>query len=333
MHWPKPPGGLHIFLAYSVFNWEAVLPKALAPFGQVSEYEWRSLGYDELAPDWLKRRDQMNAEMLQAFHAERQRRPIDVVVCYASGFTVAPEVLQEMAAHGAVITNFCFDDRTRWPGPVSGGRFESTAAIAHAVDLNLTVDPDGIARYFAYGGLSMFHPEAADPEWYRPVDVPFQYDVSFIGSRFGWRPTLIEGLRRRGIDVACFGKGWANGPVTVEDMNRIYSASRINLGFGGVGHSMKVLCLKGRDFEVPMSGGLYLTQHDPGLSLVFDIGREILTYRDVDDCARIIRATLDDPAGAAVIRRAGHERSLREHTYLERWTRVFRTLGAIPATS
>ena len=39
-----------------------------------------------------------------------------------------------------------------------------------------------------------------------------------------------------------------------EEMVKLYSCSRINLGFAGVGHSKKLMCREGRDFEVPMSG-------------------------------------------------------------------------------
>jgi spore maturation protein CgeB len=327
--WPKAPGELHIFLAFALCNWEAVLPKALSPFGEVSVFEWRSRGFDESAPDWLGRREVMNRELSEAFSAANHRRPVDVVVGYFSGNNVDPAMLLEMAAQGAVITNFCFDDKIRWPGAIRGGRHTSTAALAHAVDLNLTSDPGGMAKYFAHGGLSLFHAEAADPDWYKPSEVPFEYDVSFIGACYGWRPKLIEGLRRRGIHVECFGKGWPNGAISNDDMNGIYARSRINLGCGGIGFSKSLLCLKGRDFEVPMSGALYLTQNNPELSMVFDVGREILTYDGIDDCAHTIRALLEDEDGAARIRAAARARSLKDHTYTARWMNVLLTLGAI----
>jgi hypothetical protein len=271
----------------------------------------------------------MNRVLLQAFTAANRQRPVDVVVGYLSGYTIAPQALDQMAAQGAVVTNFCFDDKIAWPGTLRGGRYTSTAAIAHAVDLNLTCDPQGATRYFAHGGLCAFHPEAADPVWYRPLDVPYQYHVSFIGARYGWRPKLIQELRRRGIHVECFGKGWPNGAIPNGDMNGIYARSRVNLGFGGIGFSKSLLCLKGRDFEVPMSGALYLTQDNPELATVFEVGREILTYRDADDCARTIRALLQDEDRAARIRAAARTRCLRDHTYKARWLNVLRTLGAI----
>jgi hypothetical protein len=327
--WPRPRGGLHVFLAYSLCNWEAVLPRALAEFGEVSEFEFRSAGFDEASPGWLRERQAMNAALLESFETANRRRPIDVVVGYFSGYTVDPTVLRRMAELGAVTTNFCFDDKVRWPGRVLGGRHTSTAALADTVDLNLSSDPAAAARYFAHGGLCMFHPEAADERWYRPLEVPFEHDVSFVGACFGWRPRLIDGLRDRGIQVACFGRGWPSGAVANEAMNGIYARSRVSLGCGGIGYSRDLLCLKGRDFEVPMAGALYLTQDNPELSAVFDVGREILTYRGIDDCASTIREVLADPPRAARIRAAARARCLLDHTYRARWSGVFQKLGAL----
>ncbi len=161
--------------------------------------------------------------------------------------------------------------------------------------------------------------------------MPFEYPVSFVGARYGWRPTLVTELQRRGVEVTCFGRGWPNDSIANDRMVDIYAKSRINLGCGGIGYSRKLLCLKGRDFEVPMSGALYLTQDNPELSLVFDVGREILTYRDVEDCARIIHEILNDEHRAAQIRKAARARCLVDHTYEKRWRAVLNVLGALQA--
>jgi spore maturation protein CgeB len=324
---PKPKGELHVFLAYYISNWEAILPKALDPFGPVTAWNLRGFGFDDRRSDWIEQRDRMNEAMLQAFFEANRLRPVDAVVGYLSGYNTSPETLRRMAVAGAAIFNFCWDDKLSFPGPVTGGRYSSPAAIASAVDLNLTNAPDSVVKYAVHGGLAMFWPEAAHPEIHRPHDVPFQYDVSFVGACYGWRPRFIKRLERLGVHTECFGKGWPNGPLSAEEMVQLYSRSRINLGFGGVGHSRKLTCLKGRDFEVPMSGGLYLTQHNPELALVYDIGKEIMTYRDEADCAVMIKHLLADPSRAALIREAARARALRDHTYEVRWTQVFRLAG------
>ncbi|HWE96419.1 MAG TPA: glycosyltransferase [Tepidisphaeraceae bacterium] len=320
-------GEMHLFIAYGVYNWERVLPTALAPFGRVSAFDWRARGFDEFAPDWLIHRDDMNRAMLDAFRAAHREQPVDAVVAYVSGNNTSPQALAEMAGAGAAVFNFCWDDKINFPGHMSGGRYTSPAAIAGAVDLNLTNAPDSVVKYAVHGGLAMFWPEAAYPPVHRPYDAPFEFDVTFVGARYGWRPQFIDELAGEGIKVECFGRGWPNGPLSDEEMVRLYSRSRINLGVGGVGHSRKLLCIKGRDFEVPMSGGLYLTQHNPELSFVFEIGREIMTYRSAADCAATVHELLADPARAAEIRRAARARSLRDHTYESRWTQAFGMAG------
>lgn len=327
--WPRRLGDLHLFVVFGLRNWESVLPRALSVFGETSVFEWRSHGFDDTAPDWLSRRDAMNEAMLAAFHEANRRRPVDAVVSYVSGYTVSPSTLAAMATSGAAIFNFSFDDKLYFPGRIIGGRWESPAALASVVDLNLTSDPGSIVRYMVHGGLAMFHPEAADPNLHRPQDVSFEYDVSFIGANYGWRPRFIRRLEKLGIKVECFGPGWPNGEVGLDQMARIYSCSRINLGFAGIGHSRRLMCLKGRDFEVPMSGGLYLTQDNPELRLVYDVGREIVTYKDELDCAQKIQSLLADERKAANIRRAGLERARRDHTYEARWGHVFRLAGLL----
>ncbi len=285
--WPRKKGDLHVFLAFRLSDWEEVLPRAFQPFGTVTAFEWGARGFDSAAGDWPSRRPAMNAAMLDAFHQANKERPVDAVVGYLSGQNTSPEVLRSMAQAGAAIFNFSYDDKLDYE--MVDGRPRGPAALAAAVDLNLISDPGSKLKYAVQGGLAHFHPECADPTVHRPYDVPFRYDVTFVGQHYGFRPFFIDNLRRMGIDVQAFGKGWPNGAVPIDRMVEMYSLSRINLGFGGIGHSRRLMCLKGRDFEVPMSGGLYLTQDNPELALVFDVGREVVTYRDEADCAAKIR--------------------------------------------
>ena len=327
----KNAGDLHLFLAYSAKDWEWILPRALSPFGRVTEYDWKSHGYDAFAPGWLHRRDLMNREMLEAFHAANREYPVDAVIGYVTGLDTSSSVLQEMASAGAAIFNFSYDDTLNFPGQMIGGRFSGIAAVAPAIDLNLTSTPWCQVKYAAIDALSDFFPCAAHPDVHRPYEIPFEFDVSFVGARYGPRGRFIDRLRQLGLPIAAFGHGWPRGHLTPEEMIRLYSRTRVNLGFSGIGHSDRLLGLKGRDFEVPMSGGLYLTQDNPELSLVYDVGEEIVTYTSVDDCASRIRSLLADRDRSAAIRSAGRRRALRDHTYHARWTRVFEMAGLLAA--
>jgi len=328
--WPKKKGDLHIFLYYYVSNWESILPTALKPFGKVTSFEWRSKGFIGTSSEyWKINRAAMNSTMLEAFKKANRKEQIDVVIGYMSGQNTMRETLTEMSNSGAAIFNFCWDDKLNFPGKLTNGCYPTTAEIADKIDLNLTNSPESIIKYASHGGLAIFWPEAAHPEVHKPYDLKFAYDVSFVGACYGWRPKFIKKLQQSGINVECFGPGWPNGKLSETDMIKLYSSSRINLGFSGIGYSKKLMCLKGRDFEVPMCGGLYLTQDNPELSLVFNIGHEIVTYKDETDCVRKINMLLYNPEKASKIRTAGMKRCLAEHTYEKRWTKVFSLAGII----
>lgn len=326
---PKSKGNLHVFIAFSLNNWEGILPLSLAPFGRVTVFEWQSLGFDDKQEVFLKQRDLMNRAMLDEFIKANAQQKIDVVVGYLCGYNTDPQILRRMKEEGAVIVNFCWDDKLFYRGKRIAGRWYGPAALASTVDLNLTNAPDSCIKYMVDGGLSMFWPEAACPEKHRPYDLPFEFDVSFVGQKYGWRPKVIDKLRENGININCFGKGWESGPLSDEEMVKLYSRSRINLGFAGVGHSKKLMCLKGRDFEIPMSGGLYLTQDNPELSLVYEVGSEILTFKDEHDCLKKIQWLLANPAEADKIRKAGYKRAMSDHTWEKRFTDIFTLAGVL----
>ena len=69
------------------------MPLVLQPFGKVTIFAWRSLGFNDHLPNWLKYRVAMNAEMLKAFQKEHSQQSVDVVVGYLSGYNTSPQVL------------------------------------------------------------------------------------------------------------------------------------------------------------------------------------------------------------------------------------------------
>lgn len=325
---PKSKGELHIFLCFSLNNWENILPIVLKPFGEVTVFQWESAGFFDTHDEWLTYRNNLNKEMLNTFRKAHSKGPIDVMIGYMSNFNTLKETLIEIGKTGVTIFNMSWDDKLYFNGDVRGQQ-RSLDKIVSSVDLNLTNAPESVIKYLVHGGLAMFWPEAAHPDIHKSYDLPFEYDVSFVGQKYGRRPKFIARLRKMGINVACFGNGWENGPLPDEKMVELYSRSRINLGFAGVGYSRKLMCLKGRDFEVPMSGGLYLTQDNPELALVYHVGKEIVTYKDEKDCFQKIKRLLANPDEADGIRKAGRKRVFRDHTWEKRFSDIFRIAGLL----
>ncbi len=108
----------------------------------------------------------------------------------------------------------------------------------------------------------------------------------------------------------------------VEAFNR----SKINLGFAAVGSGdtqTRITQIRLRDFEVPMCGGFYLTEHLDELGEFFEIGKEIETYRSPEELLSKCRFYLSNDSAREKVRRAGFARSLRDHTWQKRRSEAF----------
>ncbi len=79
------------------------------------------------------------------------------------------------------------------------------------------------------------YPHAIKSQWgcnhllYQKLDLPMEYDVSFVGQPHGNRRDVIRVLQNNGIKVHTFGAGWRSGRVSQDMMIRIFNQSRINL--------------------------------------------------------------------------------------------------------
>ncbi len=218
----------------------------------------------------------------------------------------------EFFGHG--IFSACNDNYVRW---------------ASCFDLNLTSSltaadwyrKSGLpCRYIAMG----FHPA---PEWATPPDrAIFDHRLSFVGSRKPERESLVTRLRDAGVDLSLYGSGWPSAQRT-KSPAAIYRRSQLNLGLGLVTTSGGIANLKARDFECPGSGACYLTMYNWELALHFDLGREILCYRSVDELIEMYFYYAARPEVCLRIAQAAHKRCAAEHTWEIRFRAVFRELG------
>ena len=327
---PKPKGALSIIAVYHNYNWEDTsLRPALERFGTVRRYDWFE-EFNHARRDW---RRSVKADMNRDLAARvgcwvGEERP-DVIFTYLSGELVSPETVRVLRSFGVPMIHFSLNDKEHFVGKVRGGLAFGSRDICRFFDLCWTSTEDALKKYCVEGALPVYLPEGANPELHRPWEQEKTIEVSFVGQCYGKRPETIRRLGEAGIRVEAFGYGWPGGPLSTEEMVRIYSRSRINLGFGGVEGHEETYCLKGRDFEIPMSGGLYLTEYHPELEMVYDLGKEIVTYRGFDELVAKIRHLLANPDEAEAIRQAGFRRARKEHTWEMRFERVFTLMNLI----
>lgn len=274
-------------------------------------------------------RDRLQEELLVAVRKAHAERPLDLVWLYVTHRECKPETLQAIRAMGIPVAVVSLDDKHAFEQDLSIGLPNGQKPLIGSADVFLTNSAECLRWYVAEGAAAYFFPEAADPQFFRPLPVQKDIPVSFIGGAYGPRLKFIERLKTAGIPVQCYGRGWGTRVVSQSEMVEIFNRSLVNLGYGGVGMSEQITCLKGRDFEVPMTGNLYLTTYDAELARMYEIGREIACYQSEWDCVEQIRYYLERPEEAKLMGHAARERSVKEHTWTHRMKGLLAWMGTL----
>ena len=323
-------GNLRILAIYHHYNWEnESLKPSLEQFGSVRHYDWCE-EFNHQNKEWDRSiKPKMNLDLIQRTTSWIREDSIDVIFSCLSGELITLDTAREIAQTGVPIVNMCLNDKEAFVGKVKKGLAMGARDISRYFSLCWTSTEDALEKYCVEGALPIYLPEGANPEIHKPYDIEKTIDVSFVGQCYGNRPEIVRKLKQHGISIEAYGFGWPNGPLSTQDMVRMYSRSKINLGFGGVEGYKNTYCLKGRDFEIPMSGGLYLTEYHPELEKFYELEKEIVTYKDFDELVEKIHHLLSNPEKAEVIRVEGRQRALNEHTWEMRFEKIFKLMGLI----
>lgn len=159
-------------------------------------------------------------------------------------------------------------------------------------------------------------------------------DVIFVGSKgyhheWQYRPQLINWLKSTYNDnFTHVGGDGDTGTIRGERLNRVYAASKIAVG--------DTLCINfdypyyfsDRLYESTGRGGFVIFPYIKGIEDNFVLDKEIVTYTygDFDELKNKIDYYLINAEEREAIRKAGHERTKRDHTYIKRWQQILKEL-------
>ncbi len=297
--------------------------------------------------------EQLAAQILQA----HTTHGLDAVISYCFGHDLNPEVARRVIAAGVPWINF-FCDSTH--------RFEEVAALARATSLNWFVEHAAIPSYRALGMPFVCLPYAFNPGQLPDCECrePLR-PAAFIGMPTGPRVQQLGQLRDAGAEFEIRGPGWeepcdevpasaaqqamlfhglgdhlrqqphwpavralTRGPLSDAEMPEYLRGCQVVLGLnqGLDRHGRTTSYLKLRDLEFPGHGCCYLTEHNADVAAALDVGREVITYRTLEEAAELLKHLARDPSRAAEIGRAGRRRVLSEHTWA---TRVHQLAAAL----
>lgn len=157
-----------------------------------------------------------------------------------------------------------------------------------------------------------------------------------VRSASAWRRLAVRTWRRGGgVDPEdqdeSISPEICGPPLADEDMIAMYSRAKISLGFSSCGEThrtdRRILQVRLRDFEAPMSGAFYMVEYMQELEQFYEIGKEIVCYHDPDDLVEKARYYLEHEDQREAIRQAGHARAVRDHTWHRRFETAFKAMG------
>ncbi|MBF2067330.1 MAG: glycosyltransferase [Calothrix sp. C42_A2020_038] len=124
-------------------------------------------------------------------------------------------------------------------------------------------------------------------------------------------------------------KKWLNYDNVGELIEKLIPAAAGNSQSSTQQYSQQI---KGRNFEVPSCGGLILTSPADNLEDYYILGQEIICFDDTNDLINKIKYYLEYEQERHAIAQAGYERTLKEHTYTERFNSIFKHIGLLENT-
>jgi len=274
---------------------------------------WNKTAYRDLA--------ELNQRLLETVTTEKP----EIIFCVLMGYEIWSETFQTMKEESdAILINWSTDDSWKYE--------QFSRFVAPNFDLYATTYPSAILKSRKDGHKNFFLTQwAANSEnLAQPLAArQCRHQVSFVGSAYGNRRKWISGLKKRGIDVACFGYGWENGSVQANEIPRIIRESVISLNFGDSGLMLRGIIpyrsrqIKARIFEVPGSGGFLLTEKADRLEAFYSAEKEVAVFDGLDDLVQKIHFYLDRADQRDMVAEAGFKRTAREHTYESRMQEVF----------
>lgn len=154
-----------------------------------------------------------------------------------------------------------------------------------------------------------------------------------------WRATLLYRLSRvqmlREFNVSIYGdNSWKEllrervfqlfPPLNYyKELPFLYNSCRIN--FNATSRQMSE-AVNQRVFDVPACGSFILTDHQEALYGLFDVGKEIIIYKNRDEIPDLVRFYMKHPDDRQAVARRCRDRVIKEHTYKHRLSSLIESM-------
>lgn len=288
---------------------------------------FKKMGFD-ITPVWYDGRS--NEEIQEIVISTANKINPDMIFFILQKDQIQSRTLKQLKENHYFIVNWFGDDH--W-------RFDSFSKFyANYFDACITTHKFSIDKYKLIGQNNIIKSEwaslASEIDY---QNIEYKYDVSFVGSANAYRKWFVKKLESKGIKVHCFGDRWDNGKISYEQMEAIFSSSKINLSISNsTQYDVRYLLskprniintlrnpkagshVKARNFEIPTHGGFQITEYAPCLEDYFDLGKDVICYKDIDDAEMLIKYYLYHDKEREMIKCSGVQRARKSHTFEHR---------------
>lgn len=246
----------------------------------------------------------------------------DVLFCVPFENQVDWEAMRQMSEAGTRTVAWMCDDQWRWD--------QFSRHIAPCFSAVVTTDRHAYAAYHGIPGVvPILSQWGVDTGRLRSPAAPRHIPVSFVGARRPHREQMVQAVQDAGIELVVRGSGWPEGRATTEELIEIPARSLISLNFSDSSrrHRRGTTQVKARLFELAASGSCVVTEPDPQLSVFYDPGSEVVVVDGPRELVRALTWLLSDEQARVDRADAAWHRTVREHTYDVRLSRIFAALG------
>lgn len=188
-------------------------------------------------------------------------------------------------------------------------------------------EPHLVDRLQANLGLPVYYlPQACNPSWHRPV-VPAGTEPYLViaGNMYPSRVRLLERLIAKSIPIKLYGAGFprwiGDTPARLAHTGRcVFRENKAEVFRSAAGvlntmHPAEITGVNSRLFEAAGCGAAVLTEYRPSIEELFDVGTEVLAYRDFDELVDQANRLLGEKGLTARLGDGATARAHKDHTY------------------
>lgn len=243
------------------------------------------------------------------------RQKADGIILNAGGLTLTDSLFSELRHKNVKILGISLSDPDVYPynGKIFSDNFDLFYTNSKYSFEKQYCDNQTQVRLMPFAASTKHH-------YYMP-EVEKKYDVVVVGHAREERIKIIERLSEV-CKVGIFGNGWERsmGAVYGKEHVKAINSGKMYLSFAQTVAGYQNI--KVGLFEAMACNQVVITAYMEELQDYFEIGKEILCYRDENELFDIVKYYSEHPEEREMIRKAGYQRFLKEHTYIKRWDDV-----------